>query len=257
LGTIIHLRLAILLTSRPGVRENEKLPERVSLILDLLPRARTSISTLLERDPSTKAFIASLPERSYVTSAFLALRVIRAHADIEGVEQVHNPTYRDFFDAKLHEQLSFSSIPDSRFDPAELAFCLEGLLTCAREAVDPVLFERVLNVLGANQQTSAYWRPNRPFIAHDTGEIVLPISVEGANSLLRSLEIVDRKKLYDTFDSAALPMFRRFWQWLRARKVEISCFDATCVGWHSEHINEAGVMHLWDTSQVLEVSSCI
>jgi SpoVK/Ycf46/Vps4 family AAA+-type ATPase len=26
----------------------------------------------------------------------------------------------------------------------------------------------------------------------------------------------------------------------------------TCIGWHSEHINEAGVIHLWVTSQVAE-----
>jgi len=73
---------------------------------------------------------------------------------------------------------------------------------------------------------------------------MLPLSVEGANSLLRSIEIVDRDKLYGTFSSVALPMFRRFWQWLRARKVEITALNSQCIGWHSEHVNEAGVIHL-------------
>jgi hypothetical protein len=35
-------------------------------------------------------------------------------------------------------------------------------------------------------------------------------------------------------------------------KVEINAFAGTCVGWHSEHINETGAIHLWDTSQVAE-----
>jgi len=63
---------------------------------------------------------------------------------------------------------------------------------------------------------------------------------------------MDGKKLYGTFAAKAVPMFRRFWQWLRARKVEINALGTTCVGWHSEHINEAGVIHLWVTSQVAE-----
>lgn len=85
---------------------------------------------------------------------------------------------------------------------------------------------------------------------------MLPLSVEGANSLLNSVEIMDGNKLYDTFAAIAVPMFRRFWQWLRARKVEINVEineqEKTCIGWHSEHVNEAGVIHLWDTSQVVE-----
>jgi hypothetical protein len=175
---------------------------------------------------------------------------VRAEGDLNG--EVRVDSYKNFFDSLLHEQLSFSSIPDSRFDPAELAFCLEGLLICARESVDPVLFRRVVDVLAANQETSAYWRPTRPFKAEDTGEVMLPLSVEGANSLLRSVEIMDSKKLYGTFAAIALPMFRRFWQWLRARKVELTFAQSACVGWHSEHINETGVIHLWDTSQVAE-----
>src|SRR5205823_4113066 len=107
-------------------------------------------------------------------------------------------------------------------------------------------------VLGTEQETSAYWRPNRPFIGKPTGEIFLPLSVEGANSLLRSVEIMDGNNLYGTFAAVAVPMFRRFWQWLRARKVEFRSLRTTCVGWQSEHINDADIIHLWDTSQVLE-----
>lgn len=222
--------------------------------------AREVIKRLLEENPAVA--LPSLPSSSEkisnlswcVGSAFVALRVVRAGSDI-GFD-CRNTKYATFFESRLHEQLSFSAIPDSRFDPAELAFCLEGLLLCAREAVDPVLFERVLKVLAATQETSAYWRPNRPFIANSTGAITLPLSVEGANSLLNSVEIMDGNKLHGTFAGAALLMFQRFWQWLRARKVErevdLEGKSIHCVGWHSEHINEPNVIHLWDTSQVVE-----
>jgi hypothetical protein len=212
--------------------------------------APNKVSTLISIDPADRAFEKNLGASWCPRSGFIALRIARAQVDLNG--EVSVDPYRNFFESLLHEQLSFSSIPDSRFDPAELAFCLEGLLICARESVDPVLLKRVLDVLAANQETSAYWRPTRPFKAEDTGEVMLPLSVEGANSLLRSVEIMDGRKLYGTFAATAVPMFRRFWQWLRARKVEFTFQKLACVGWHSEHINEAGLIHLWDTTQVAE-----
>lgn len=214
------------------------------------------ISELVIQDPATDAFTVALRENAEVQwsprNAFLALRVLRAHADLQGAGTFRSERFRAFFEAHLHQQLSFSAIPDSRFDPAELASCLEGLLICAQEAVDTVLFGRGLSVLRANQETSAYWRPNRPFADRPTGEIILPLSVEGANSLLRATEILDGTKLHGTFAGEAIPMFRRFWRWLRARKVEFDALGARCVGWHSEHINAPGTIHLWDTSQVIE-----
>ena len=157
-----------------------------------------------------------------------------------------------FFESALHDQLSFSAIPDSRFDPAELVFCLEGLLICAPEAVDNALFDRVLQVLAEKQSSSAHWRPNKPFIASETGAIMLPVSVEGANSLMRSTFLMDGDRLYDTFTAKSLPLLMRFWHWLRARSVRFEIDGLNCVGWHSEHVNEPNLIHIWDTSQVSE-----
>ena len=42
---------------------------------------------------------------------------------------------------------------------------------------------------------------------------MLPLSVEGANSLLRATEMLDKYKLHNTFAGEAVQMFRRFWQW--------------------------------------------
>lgn len=65
-------------------------------------------------------------------SGFVALRIVRAAPDLDARSAYRNEAYKTFFETRLHEQLSFSAIPDSRFDPAELAFALEGLLICAR-----------------------------------------------------------------------------------------------------------------------------
>src|SRR5690606_41411447 len=50
--------------------------------------------------------------------------------------------FRQYFESLLHDHLSYSTIPDSRFDPAELAFCLEGLLRIQRSSVDRALMDR-------------------------------------------------------------------------------------------------------------------
>lgn len=237
-----------------------RLPDRkpqIDSVLRHIDTAKSRIGKLAGSDPAdVRAFNAVLQEGAKIQwsaqNAFLALRILRAHADLNGNAAVKSEWFKTFFEAHIHQQLSFSSIPDSRFDPAELAFCLEGLMICADEAVDPLLFGRVLTVLHANQETSAYWRPNRPFAARPTGEIMLPLSVEGANSLLRATEMLDKSKLHGTFAGQAVPLFRRFWQWLRARKVEFNAMSGRCIGWHSEHINDTAVIHLWDTSQVIE-----
>ncbi len=251
-GRFDPLTISHLAELKRGVKAPAGTPNAIATALNVLSRAEAKITELAQGGlTSGNSFVEPGDDDPHwcTDNAFLILRISRAFVDLTNRKPSN---YKGFFETRLHEQLSFSSIPDSRFDPAELAFCLEGLLICARESVDPVLFNRVFSVLGREQETSAYWRPNRPFIADPTGRIILPLSVEGANSLLRSVEIVDGDKLHGTFSAAALPMFRRFWQWLRARKVEIAALGKQCIGWHSEHINEAGVIHLWDTSQVME-----
>jgi hypothetical protein len=223
-GTNDPLTISHLMELARGLRERHVGNRLIAEVIAKVPGATRKIANLMEQPPSSAKFSKTLGN-SLVGCAFLALRAVRASADIAQTPQVRNRSYKEFFDSHLHEQLSFSSIPDSRFDPAELAFCLEGLLICGRESVDPVLFERVFAVMSAAQETSAHWRPSRPFMTNPTGAITLPLSVEGANSLLRSVEIMDDTKLYDTFAAKAIPMFRRFWQWLRARKVEFNALE--------------------------------
>jgi adenylate kinase family enzyme len=157
-----------------------------------------------------------------------------------------------YFEKLLHEHLSFSSIPDSRFDPAELMFCLEGMLVCQRKTVDRTVFDRVLSVLSDAQKESPYWRPVKPFLTTEKGYALFPVSVEIANSLMRACAIFDEDSLQDTYGSRCVGLLRRYWQWLRVRAVRIQPDSAERVGWHSEHVNEPAVIHLWETSQVME-----
>jgi hypothetical protein len=64
--------------------------------------------------------------KTYYTNAFVPVRALRT-ATVLGLRP-DLTTFRRFFESMLHDQLSFSSIPDSRFDPGELIFCVEGLL---------------------------------------------------------------------------------------------------------------------------------
>jgi hypothetical protein len=215
--------------------------------------ATGELKRCLRRDPATAILLNPKQGQStYYRNAFVPLRSLRAALVLKAATAKVKVSYRKFFESSLHDQLSFSSIPDSRFDPAELIYCLEGLLLCAPESVDSSLFDRVLEVLGETQNTSAYWRPNKPFLASNTGAIMLPISVEGANSLMRSTELMDSNRHYNTFTAKALPLIKRFWHWLQARSVRFDKDGRECLGWHSEHVNDTGLIHIWDTSQVAE-----
>jgi SpoVK/Ycf46/Vps4 family AAA+-type ATPase len=87
---------------------------------------------------------------------------------------------------------------------------------------------------------------------------MLPVSVESAVSLVRSIDIMDRHQKYHRFSASGVGLARRFWQWLRAHKVKflapsnIDQAEVEFTGWHSEHVNHPDLIHLWDTSQVVE-----
>jgi hypothetical protein len=221
-----------------------------NVLAKTLADAKCALQKLLE-NKSLDDLLKPTSTATYYKNAFVPLRALRAAADL-GIESKFWIKHKNFFESTLHDHLSFSSIPDSRFDPAELLFCMEGLLLCAPEAVDGSLFKRVLEVLDDKQNTSAHWRPNKPFLADPKGAITLPVSVEGANSLMRSTAIMDGDLYYDTFTAKSLPLVRRFWHWLLARSVHFDFGGKPCIGWHSEHVNSPNLIHIWDTSQVAE-----
>lgn len=193
--------------------------------------------------------------KTYLRNTFVPLRVIRSWWLLRKAEIIREGgtkprDFQPFFEGTVHHQLSFSSIQDSRFDAAELMFGLEGLVLLAPTAVEAHLFARILEVLELKQKESAHWRPSKPIFATQQGMTMLPISVEGVNSLLRAFAILceHRHGEFAGFGGRCVTMVRRFWQWLHARIVEFPGYS----GWHSEHVNDPELVHTWDTSQVIE-----
>lgn len=183
-----------------------------------------------------------------LTNAFIPLRLIRACRILNVRDPEAEASYLRYFESTLHDQLSYSAIPDSRFDPAELIFCLEGVLRLSEQSVDTRLFQRVLEVLEAAQNTSAHWRPNKPFLRSERGLVLFPISVEAANSLRWSCAVLDKNERFHPYSERYIALFRRFWEWLAARRVT---FGAGKSGWHSDHVADPDSIQLWDTAQVV------
>jgi len=202
------------------------------------------------RPPKGKILQPSTP----LSNAFVPLRVVRAYKSTNAYKSENkdlleqHSKYLIYFESTLHDQLSYSVIPDSRFDPAELIFCLEGVLQLSKQSVDTRLFERVLEVLEAAQNTSAHWRPNKPFLRNERGLVLFPVSIEAANSLRWSCAELDKDERFHSYSERYITLFRRFWEWLEARRVT---FGTGKSGWHSDHVADPNSIQLWDTAQVV------
>lgn len=163
------------------------------------------------------------------------------------------------FEDELHRQLGYFVVPDSRFDPAVLVFALEGALQFDPQGVSESTIESLFQTLEESQKRNPYWRPMTPFLGNSQGMVLFPVSVEISNSLLRSYEILHKAKRPTHF-SRLEALLRRYAQWLLARAERSSYVVYTergareprqAVGWHSEHVNQPGTIHMWETSQVL------
>jgi hypothetical protein len=155
------------------------------------------------------------------------------------------------FSRRLHEQISFHSIPDSRFDPAELAFALEGLAVSRPSSLDPAVVTRSLDVLAIEQERNPTLRPSRPIKADPAGSALFPVAVEIFNSLLRTGAIVGQQFGQAFVRAQLVKLSRRYYSWVRPRLVIGGVGRDDVYGWHSEHINDPRLVHPWETSQIL------
>lgn len=161
------------------------------------------------------------------------------------------------FLSALHDQLSFYRIPDSRFDPAELAFNLEGAVLASSQGAPHIergVIRAALDVIVACQSNTSHWRPTRPFAFKGNGSVYLPVSVEVANSITRTLSLIAHlpDKLSLASQSDLIDSLSRYLHWLEGRTVPLSDGSGKNVkGWHSDHVNNPRVVHPWETSQVL------
>ena len=241
--------------ARPAAKPETAMDRLLEAIAEV--KADLELKRLADIDPiGDQPLLTLSDDHNYLKNAFIPLRIVRALDDLRAVivpipvpRSNSHPLFRRFFETTLHDQLSFSAITDSRFDPAELIFALEGFLHCAPEGVDAELFRRVIDVLEQKQEAGPHWPPSKPIFATQQGTTMLPVSVEGAISLLRSLAFKAHSVEYQRFGPKAVAMLRRFWQWLHARIVRLG---PNKVGWHSEHVNEPKLLHIWGTSQVVE-----
>lgn len=167
------------------------------------------------------------------------------HRDDAGGDKV-----RSFFENKFLQHVAYSTMEDSRFDPAELTFAFEGMLQVGHQPAGDMA-ERFLSIMEQAQRSSAHWRPVNPIIAAANGLVLHPVSVETALSLLRCCTILDAEPRSVGITSRIVPMLERYWAWLLSRKTIIQLSGGTYGGWHSEHVNRPKTIHMWETSQVV------
>lgn len=213
------------------------------------------------------------PSATIATSRFREvkgsfLKVRRLHlafatnrlADKLGVSVVQSewPVRADLwkdFDSTLHRQLSYHAMGDPKFDPAELAFAFEGALRLEPNWVGRVVREQVFAALALKTGGQPFWRPGTPFLANDRGQVLFLVSVEVANSILRSCELLDKSNLVPEAFIRMEPDLRTYATWILGEAERIQDTSSTememLVGWRSDYGEERGPIRLWHTSHVL------
>lgn len=187
--------------------------------------------------------------------ALTLLRSVHAYdrlRQVSSISAINLESAKRWFESNVHIHLSYADIPDSSFDAPELVFSLEGLLLCERGVHGRErLLERVLSVIGHQQEHNPNLRPYRPITSDERGMALLPLTVEVFNSLLRILERLMVKRPTSSYQALARPIFRRYVQWLLGQRVTLETPMGSVTGWHSEHTYADRLIHVWETSQVL------
>ena len=163
----------------------------------------------------------------------------------------------DVFLGQLHRELSNSAIRDGGFDPASLVFSLEALMLINADAVSEAVVEKVVHVLGSSASIGSHWRPVRPLTVNSQGRILLPQSVEVANSYLRICDLhATRRPAVEPLFTQSFDILQSYADWLLSRELRVSV-DAPggapklFAGWQSEHTFKRNMIHLWATSQAV------
>ncbi|SDA69468.1 ATPase family associated with various cellular activities (AAA) [Mesorhizobium qingshengii] len=199
-------------------------------------------------------------DRDCGTSAYVLLRFVRCERQLPkdrevGVRTEFRKRAHDSFLNGLRDHLSFADGSDSRFDPCELAFCLEGLLHIRPDAVDDAMASRVFTLIYQAQEHSAGWRPQTPLTTSHRGEVLYPIGVETGTSVLCSLSLLDKRTVKRRSAALGHTHFRlieKYWHWLRPRRVMLALPKGReLAGWRSERLG-GQVLHIWENSQILE-----
>lgn len=156
------------------------------------------------------------------------------------------------FDDTIHRHLSYSSMGEQKFDPAELAFALEGALLLHPNWIGRSTIDEVFEALKLSRDRHPFWRPITPFLANDRGHILFLISIEVANSILRACEILQEREGNPYRFSQFEPHLRTYATWLLGEMEEIpDAGKPNLLGWRTEYEDEHDTIQLWHTSHVL------
>jgi adenylate kinase family enzyme len=154
------------------------------------------------------------------------------------------------FDDTIHRQISYFAMKDQKFDPAELAFAFEGALLLHPNWVGRSTIDEVFDALSLSHDCHPFWRPLTPFLANERGHVLFLISIEVANSILRSCEILDERTGIPIHFPKIEPHLRAYALWLLGEKKEIRDQKLNLVGWRTEYELRRDIQ-LWHTSHVL------
>jgi adenylate kinase family enzyme len=158
------------------------------------------------------------------------------------------------FDDTIHRQLSFFSMGDPKFDPAELAFAFEGALLLHPSWLSDSVINEVFDSLTLSQERQPFWRPITPFLANDRGQVLFLVSIEVANSILRACEILDEDEPVPARFARIEAQLRIYATWVRGEIQEIpdpNTETENLFGWRTEYSDKRETIHLWHTSHVL------
>lgn len=235
-------------------------------LTDILVERCTAILTTDEAADPSKALNDGFKggDRVGGSTVYILLRFVRCERTLPKSNNAEAQAARtklrkkacDRFQAGLRDQLSYGDVNDSRFDPCELAFCLEGMLHLRPDTVDDATAHRVFNVIHDMQQRMAGWRPQTPLTTSHRGEVLYAIGIEAATSILCSLSILDvraPRRRSTALGHVHLRLILRYWDWLKARRLSIVLPKGSgeVTGWRSERLG-GSFLHIWENSQIME-----
>lgn len=240
-------------------------PHAIALVEKLKSRAEKTIRSGF-KDPD-KYLRKNSGEMGITANPFRLLRLVHLadsikllHGSSNGSNSsatISTGALERYLKNSLHTQLSRSVIRNGSFDPSVLTFSLEALMLINPESVGASLVDRVVEVLGIDRSRSTHWRPVRPIHVTKEGSVLLPQSIEVANSYLRIGSLQNSEGTEPLF-SKSRKVLDCFADWVTSSIVKVTV-KATpghsdrnvFQGWKSEHTHSQGKIDLWATSQVL------
>lgn len=225
-----------------------------SLRTQFLDIARTRIIASFENP--TKPILEFDEGRRASSHVFPLLKIIHLYKAIEDTGSLkENNLSTNLIRADLlnrvNQQISYSITQPNSFDTAELVLSVEGLILLEEPQIqNNKLLDTIFTILEENQKHNLYWRPLKPFITWSQGSILLPLSIEIANSLLRICKLMEKKRKY--YFHQYHNIFDNYTQWLLANISQVELNNKRYKGWCSEHVQSIeGIIHPWETAQVI------